>query len=424
MNTLTDLRRTLGEHADDVADPAAAARTAAVHHRIAAVRRRRRAVGTGAIALALVAGIAAVVWPRGSHEALPAAPVVLGQKAPTTFVSLGYTYRTDGHGESFGDSGSIKVAPSSKPQLVSWTTDRAEAVRVMLPDGNVVHSTRTHFRDFVVLSPGERGNLSVYVDRGRVGVASYDVTDVAPAGYTRGGVTYRAEVAGTRLLTAEIPLAGTTETSTSYVAPRGQVGVHIMCSGVPHGDVVNVAFNGEGRLSSGAASCNDEHPFDPGSGGFSAFHVGRPGSTVAVRVWVSHGFHDATPLPAGSAPGVHMGLGVYGPLPSSPLGGYRVASVVEHDGHTWQLVGSTSSSDGSLRVPAASYDRYAEAAWKTHGRTTVYFQAGRNTPSGAGSFQGGQAGMGDLWIPAGSPATLRLAHGTGTEGLAIFARVD
>jgi hypothetical protein len=119
-----------------------------------------------------------------------------------------------------------------------------------------------------------------------------------------------------------------------------------------------------------------------------------------------------------------MGLGVYGPLPSSPLGGYRVASVVEHDGHTWQLVGSTSSSDGSLRVPAASYDRYAEAAWKTHGRTTVYFQAGRNTPSGAGSFQGGQAGMGDLWIPAGSPATLRLAHGTGTEGLAIFARVD
>jgi hypothetical protein len=77
-----------------------------------------------------------------------------------------------------------------------------------------------------------------------------------------------------------------------------------------------------------------------------------------------------------------------------------------------------------VRVPPASYDRYAEAAWDTRGPTTVEFRAGDSTPSGAGSFQGGQAGMGGLWIPAGSSATLRLTRGTGTVGLAIYERVD
>ena len=96
MNTLSDLRRTLDQHAGDVADPAAVARAAAVHHRVAVVRRRRRAVGAGVLALVVAAGVTTAVWPRGSQEPAPAAPVVLGQRAPTTIGSLGYTYRTDG----------------------------------------------------------------------------------------------------------------------------------------------------------------------------------------------------------------------------------------------------------------------------------------------------------------------------------------
>jgi hypothetical protein len=424
MSTLTDLRRTLERHADDVADPVAAARTAAVHHRIAVVRRRRRAVGTGAVALALVVGATVVARPRHPGDSLPAAPVVLGQTAPTTKTSLGYTYRTDGRGEAFGRTGSVTVKASTEPQLYSWTTDGAKNVRVTLPDGNVMLSTESGFRDFVVLTPGERGRLTVHVDRGRVGLASYALSAAAPDGETRDGVTYRAEVAGSPLLAAAVPAAGTTDVRTSYVAPDGRVGVHVMCSGVPDGDVVNISFDGHARVSSGAVSCDDDHPFDPGSGGFSSFHVGRPGSTVTVRAWVSHGFHDPTPVPAGSAPAVRMGVGVYGPLPETPLGGYRVASVIEQGGHTWRVAGTRSSAHGSVRVPPASYDRYAEAAWDTRGPTTVEFRAGDSTPSGAGSFQGGQAGMGGLWIPAGSSATLRLTRGTGTVGLAIYERVD
>ena len=84
MNTLTDLRRTLDQHADDVADPTAVVRTAAVHHRVAVARRRRRTVGTGVVAGVLVAVAAVVVWPRVSSDPVPAAPVLLGEKAPTT----------------------------------------------------------------------------------------------------------------------------------------------------------------------------------------------------------------------------------------------------------------------------------------------------------------------------------------------------
>ena len=55
MNTLSDLRSTLDEHAERVPDGEAVVRTAAVHHRVSVVRRRRRAVGAGALALVVAA---------------------------------------------------------------------------------------------------------------------------------------------------------------------------------------------------------------------------------------------------------------------------------------------------------------------------------------------------------------------------------
>jgi hypothetical protein len=420
MNTLTDLRHTLDQHADDVADPTVA-RTAAVHHRVAVVRRRRRAVGTGALALAVVAGVATAVWPRGSTGAGPAAPIVLGQRAPATIGSLGYTYRTDGHGETFGRSGSVKVSASTKPQLFSWTTDASDSVQVTTPGGDVVHSAKTDFRDFVVIQPGESGKLSVRVPRGRVGLASYALTDAAPAGYTKAGTTYRQEVAGVPLVAARIGDPGQAELRTSFAATGGQVSVQDMCSGLPKGDVVNVSIDHEGRLSGG---CDSLGTFDPGAGGGYVMHAGHVGRRVQVRVWASAGYHSTAPLPASSVPALRIGISFYGPVVQRRIAGNFVATIVEHGGHTWRLTSVHPSDGAPIRLPAATRDRVAAMTWRTHGHTVVYFGAGSSKAPEGGSFAGGRAGLPDLWVPAGSPVRAYLHRGNGTFGVALYERVD
>jgi hypothetical protein len=41
-----------------------------------------------------------------------------------------------------------------------------------------------------------------------------------------------------------------------------------------------------------------------------------------------------------------------------------------------------------------------------------------------GSFDGGAAGLPDLWVPAGQPVQASLDHGRGTFGVALYERVD
>ncbi len=422
MNSLTDLRRTLDQHADDVADPAAVARTAAVHHRVAVVRRRRRAVGTGVVALALVAGSAAVLVPRLTSDAQPAAPVVLGQQAPTTVDSLGYTYRTDGHGESFTGRGSISLKASSRPRLFSWTTDGATTVRVTLPNGDVLRSTTQGFDDSAVVAPGEEGRLAVRVSSGHVGLASYSLTATSPAGYTHAGLTYRDEVSGARLLTARIGEPGQIDLHASFVAPRGWLGVGVMCSELPKGAALNVSFNGHARAS--GESCDSDGTFDPGAHLGVAFPVRHPGAPVRVRAWVSTGMDDPTPLATESTADLRIGVGVYGPLPQQPLAGNTVPEVVERDGHTWRLATWRTSTGSPLRLPASSQDRVAAMAWHTHGHTRVTFGAGASATPEGGSFSGGGGGLPDLWVPAGAPVRATLDHGRGRFGVALYERVD
>jgi hypothetical protein len=420
MNTLSDLRRTLDQHAGDVADPAAVARAASVHHRVSVVRRRRRALGAGAVALVVAAGVTTATWSRDPQGAPPAAPVVLGQRAPETIGSLGYTYRTDGDGEAFGLRGAIHVSASTKPQLYSWTTDGARQVSVTLPNGDVVHSARVGFHDFAVVNPGESGKLTVRVSRGHVGLASYVLTDAAPAGYTKAGVTYRGTVAGVPLLTARIGDLRQAVLRTSFVAPHGQVSVQDMCVGLPKGDVVNVSINHRGRIG---GECDSAGTFDPGSSGSYVMHIGHPGRRVQVRIWASAGFHDTTPLPASSVPSLRMGVAVYGPVSQQPIAGNFVATVVEHGGHTWRLTSVRSSDGAPIRLPAATRDRVAAMAWHTHGSTEVTFGAGSSKAPEGGHFGGG-GGLPDLWVPAGAAVRASLDHGTGTFGVALYERVD
>jgi hypothetical protein len=422
MNTLEDLRETLGRHADDVADPAAVARTAAVHHRVAVVRRRRRTVGTGAVALALVAGAAVAVWPRSAREPAPAGPVVLGQRAPATLGSLGYTYDATGRSQVVHGSGTVVVPRSRTPQLLSWTTDRPATVTFVLP-GHEVHRTRvTGFGDFLLLPAGVESRVRVRAAGTEVGVATYALGDRAPAGVTGDGLTYRKVVAGTHLLAARFGEPGATSVTLSYRATGGPVSVGVMCTALPHGAVVNVSFDRDGAVSAGA--CDSDGTFDPGASSLSQLRPGHRGQTVEVRAWLSPGFHDSTPLAAGSVAGLRLGLGVYGPVAQRPLGGTRVPTVVESGGHTWRLVGRTThATDAPLRVPGAPVDRIATLAWHTHGHTVLTFGVDGETPTGSSST-GGSGALPDLWVPAGAEVRASASKGHGSYGIATYERVD
>jgi hypothetical protein len=423
MNTLTELRRTLDEHAAQLpegADPASVARTAAVHHRVAEVRRRRRALGTGALALVLVAGVATAIWPRNSQPG-PAGPVVLGQHAPATLHSVGYTFEATGSSHVVHGRGTYVVPSSRTPQLLTWTTDRPTTVRFSLNDE--VRRTRvTGFRDFLWLPAGIANKVHVVASGADVGLATYAVGGHAPAGYTKAGVTYRDVVAGAPLLAARIGDEGESSVTTTFTVPRGATSIGIMCARLPHGDVVNLSVDGDGALSAGA--CDSDGTFDPGSVAYPRGHVGKPGQTVRVRVWVSRGFHDQTPLAAGSVPGLTVGVGVYGPVAQQRVAGVPVPVVIEDDGHLWRLATSRSQHTGSpVSVPAADVDRVAAAVWRTHGHTMVSFGVQSQTPEGSSS-PGGQGGMSDLWVPAGSSVHASVSRGTGVLGIAVYERAD
>jgi hypothetical protein len=424
MNTLSDLRSTLGEHAEHVPDGEAVARIASVRHRVSVVRRRRRTVGAGLISLALVIGGATALAHHDRGDALPSAPTVLGVKAPVTMTSLGYTYRTDGLGEAFGRTGSVDVAASDQPRLFSWTTDGGSAVRITLPDGDVLHSTETGFRDYVVLSPGVSGTMRVHVDEGRVGLASYRLTDAAPPGYTKDGVTFRTTVAGRSLLTAAISDEGQSELTATYVVPDGPVQDHLYCAGLEKGQTLHLAVDGQTREWVEHDTCDPASAFDPGSGGFGQFRSGRPGAVVTVRFYVTAGAKDERVLPASQVGHLRMGFGIYGPIAESRVGGWRVENELESHGHTWVLARTTSSGGAPITVAAVGRDRLASVVWNSpSGVSSVRWRAGPSS-SVQERYQTGQGASPGLWAPAGAPVHVRFDRGTGTLGLALYDRAD
>ena len=425
MNTLDNLRRTLDQHAEDVADPAAVARTAAVHHRVAVVRRRRRALGAGALALALVAGIGMALVPHGDGDALPAAPVVLGEKAPTTMDSLGYTYRTDGTAESGTRRVGVVVTRSDQPQLYSWAADQATEVTVHVPGGEVWDSVYAHFGDFVVVPPGTSGRLTVVAPAGQVGVARYTLTDTPPAGYTRNGVTYRASVAGRSLLGAAVAAPGSTEAGTEVQLPRGRVELAPLCTGVPSGYDVLVTVDGHNIVS---GDCSDPTAFDPAGAGGYISRLGAAGSTVAITVVLTKGTHGTIPA-TGDFPHLKLGIGAYDEAssygPDQRVAGIRVENAVEHGGHLWLGSGSHSSQGAPIDVPGAAVDQVATLTWRTSGFVRATFAVQGETPQGGEFANGpgrGTGAMPDLWVPADRAVRAHLDHGKGPFAVVFYQR--
>jgi hypothetical protein len=427
MNTLTDLRATLGEHAEAVSDAEVTVRLTAVHHRVADVRRRRRAVGTGVVAAVVVAGAAIFAWPRISSDAVPSAPVLLGEQAPTTEKALGYTYRTDGHGTSFLLSGTVDVPKSDQPQLYSWTTSMNTRVSLRLPDQEVWHSDESHFQDFVVIPPGDGGIMTVSAEHGSVGIASYRLTDAIPVGaYSKAGITFRHDVAGTSLLRGLVTDQGQTDVSTAYVAPSGRVDLHLVCSGVPRGDTVHVSINGRPATVAGPGSCNAAADFDPASGNTYTLPArGTPGTRVPVRVWLAGSdFGDTTALAAGTAPDLRVGVGLYRVPSPVTFAAARVEQYVERGGHTFRFsTGRWENTGRRITAGSALVDRAAEVVLRTPRSTLIDFRAGAFHRTGR--FEGGgYGGMGGLFAPAGAEVQVHLVEGTGAFGVALYERTD
>jgi hypothetical protein len=422
MNSLTDLRRTLDQHAEDVVDPAAVARTTAVHHRIAGVRRRRRAAAGVALAAIVAVTATTVVTARPDNKVEPAGPVVLGQRAPGSMTSLGDTYGATGDSEVFTGSGRMAIEASATPRLVSWTTsDPDAAVHLRLPSGELWSSHRTSFSDFVVVPPEQNGALRVAVSHGDVGIATYDLTDRAPEGFTRGGVSYRETVAGRHLAGAAVGEAGQSSASTTIVLPRGRLMLAPVCTGGSRKLQVHVVLAGSVATR---GSCDDPDSFDPGGAGGYLGHYGKPGRSQRVRVFVTHRGDPTTPVVAGEYPDLRVGVGLYAGDRETEVTGIEVSDVVEHGGHTWRLADTVSGEQGPLVIPRADEDRLAWLTWSTHGTVRATFHARGEDPDGGLYAVGPGGAIGDLWLPAGRPATANLAHGKGPLGLALYTRVD
>ena len=102
---------------------------------------------------------------------------------------------------------------------------------------------------------------------------------------------------------------------------------------------------------------------------------------------------------------------------SSPARALRISSVTR---------ASTSVTSGVLAtrrfVRRTASGAWAAMAWHSHGRTGVRFVAQGATRQG-GTFSGGRASMGGLWVPQGSSVRYWLTR-PGSAGVAFYERVD
>ncbi len=416
MNSLSDLRTTLDEHAEHVLDGEAVVRSAAVRHRVAVVRRRRRVTVAGAACAVLLAGAAGLVVPRVDGDSLPAAPTVLGVKAPTNQHSLGYTYRTDGSSETFAGSDSMDIESSSQPRLLSWTTERHTTVRITLPDATHWTSRLSRFRDFVVIPPQVSGKLRVSVDAGRVGLTTYDLTDAQPDGVTRDGITFRRAVAGSPLLTAAIGAQGQNDVRTSYLGIRGPVRVSVLCTGAPSDSTVHVSM---GRAES-STGC-DGTTFDPGADVIGSNTPGRIGRAVPVRVWVT-GPDGTTPL---TSDDVRIGVGLYGPFGRARTDIGPMDIDLEYGGHTWRLDTVQHPPTPFIDLQPLAQATLIRVAMATHGDKPAGLTIRvTGLPLEQSGFGGDGVGIsGPYWVPAGAHAQVRRSP-AGALVVARYARAD
>lgn len=397
MSTIEELRRTMSQHADDLHDDATHLRAAAVRRRGQQVRRQRR-IGVAAAAAVVLAGVTAVALP-GDHSPQPANRHLLGMEAPATMTSLGYTYDFSRGIEGKSGRTTVKVPASDQAQLLTWADRGVGTIRVFTADNRTIVS-RGDFRDFLVIPPGFGGTWTLEGTAGTTAAAVYQVDPTQPPdGYTKGGITYRADVLDRTLLTADIGDPGQAELEGTVTLPAGRVGVGSFCTGGTEKTWVH--FKVSHGVGSFGQNCSGP-VFDPGGNLESSYRTAGRDSTV--RIWATEGEHG----PPSTSPDLRLGYGFYSLSKDTlAVAGYEVDQQVEYDGHTWGMARSIDSRPGDRTVFWASANRGDQelvVAVFSHTGGPVYTSlAGVDGAAFSGAGLGGSTTLG-ITVP-GDPAS-------------------
>jgi hypothetical protein len=172
------------------------------------------------------------------------------------------------------------------------------------------------------------------------------------AGYTKDGVTFRAEVLGERLLGAAIGDPG--QGTVSFEFEVGEAGLRFSptCHGSGRELMVAYAVNGK---PTGAVGCHTKADPDPGAGG-STFEAPpekvllgwglSPGDTATLTLRLVSG-EDVDGATV-ERPDVVIGAGVYEDTRGTRIvAGAEVPDRVEHGGRVWTLTSLHESDPGS-----------------------------------------------------------------------------
>lgn len=365
-----ELRNMLHVHADEVADRGAQQRVASVHDRVDVARRRRRAGVTGVVVATVTAVALAVVpgldRPPVDPTDTPAPEKLAGWTVPTTLESIGYTYEYVRGVES--DPGTkrleVRLPKSDEPRLLAWASnsdDERATVSLVVDGDERGRSTAGALESFEPLEPGLAYRVVVRQSRvaadDRLGLATYELSDEPPAGYTKDGVTYRADVLGERLVGAAIGDPGETDIRFDITIPETGLRFSDLCYGVGIEYMVNVSVAGH---SLGGSSCTETKAFDPGSGGVT-FPAGdgrprlrewglQPGDSATMRVWLSPARRELS-HPVADNPAAVIGLGVYEDSAATvPAAGDEAPERYEFKGQEWQQVTVFDSDPGGGRL--------------------------------------------------------------------------
>ncbi|GAA5145148.1 hypothetical protein GCM10023340_13980 [Nocardioides marinquilinus] len=410
MTGIDELRATLQSHAPQVPDHETQQRVGAVHRRVAVVRRRRRAAAVAAVA-AVVAVSGAVVLRPGSGEPEPAS--LVGVTAPDTMTSLGYTYDRGDLVEGQDGSVRLRLEASDVPRLVSWATSGDDQVVTVSGLGSdPLTYSADDLTDWVYVEPGVSGSVRVEAREGDPGLAVYSLSPSAsrPDGYTRDGVTYREQVADTRLLDAEVGDLGQAELSLDPgTAARARL--VMSCEGAPRGTWIR-AVGSDGPV--GGTECGGDLPVDAAATG-SWWTLDSAALEGSVRVVVQTSYRDSTPV---RAPGLRVGAALY--TDSGGAGNRADETLVEDGGHLWRRVARFDAEAGASRLPTTAPEGDGPFLFWAGGDAEVGTLAvgiGDERVSGALIGSGGET---STLVDAGERVTLTVRGGQATADRGVW----
>ncbi|WP_141015040.1 hypothetical protein [Nocardioides sambongensis] len=424
MNSIDDLRRTVA----DLPDPDLAARPSAVRDRVRRIQRRRRAAGAAGLAatVAVVGGIAFAVGAIDDPPQ-PANQTVVGVDVPQTLSSLGYTYRVVD--TVAGEDGRVRVdlTADDGPRLVAWATS-GEDDSVRVSGDTVTDAYRTaaaDFTDWTVVPAGEPARIAVAAEDGTPGLAVYELTDARPEGETVGGVTFRDEVAGARLLGAVAGEPGETSIELPARTASGDAGIELYaaCVGTSSGGrlAVDVADTEGASVRMGDGVCGETVPVDGTTDIAPVGRAAKPDTDVTTTVTLR-------PVGDGDLPAdARLVVGVYA-TPVSPTDNRTDPTVIEDSGHLWEKVAvheARQQRSLNANAPAGDQESVVLLSWRTPGTGPSTLHTWYDGHRGASYANAGTSGFSSTRqvVSPGAPVRARVNVASDLR-MAFYQRVD